>query len=88
VPSNPTLPQYQIRCLFPHHNAGRIQVAVGDAGEDGAVGDAEVLDADDAALWVDHGEGVVSAADAGGAAGVESAFGVLNDEAVEFVIGL
>ena len=73
--------QYEVCCLFPYHNARGVQVAIGDAGKDGAVGDAEVLDTDDAAGGVNHGQRIIGGANAGSAAGVESTLSVVSDEA-------
>ena len=72
--------------LLADHDRRGVEVAVGDAREDRAVGDAQALDADDAALGVDHRQRVVAAAEAGGAAGVVGALDLLADEAVELVV--
>src|SRR4051812_4881739 len=74
--------------FFADHDGGRVEVAIGDAGEDGAIGDAQVFDADDAAFGIDDGHCIVGAAHAAGAAGVVGAFGVAADVVIEFVVGL
>ena len=72
--------------LFAGHDRRRVEIAVGDAREDRGIGDAQAVDADDAAFRIDHAHRVVGAAHAAGAARVIGAFGMLADEGVELVV--
>src|SRR5689334_2681346 len=75
-----------VRSLLAGHDRGCVEVAVGHAWKDRGVGDAQALDADDAALRIDDACEVVGAAHPAGAAGVVGALGMVPDEGVELVV--
>ena len=77
-----------IRRLLADQDRGRIQIAIGDARKDRAVGQAQPLDPDHPAVRIDHGHRVVGAAHLAGAAGMVGALGMLADDSVELVIAL
>src|SRR5262245_11269816 len=77
----------QIGGLLAGHDRWRIEIAVGHLREDRGVGDPKAVNADDAALRVDHRQRVVDAPHAAGAAGVEGALAMLPDESIDIGVG-
>ena len=74
--------------FLTYHQGRRIEIAVGDLRNDGTVGHAQAIDADDAAFMIDDGGHVLGRAHLAGAAGVIGAFAMLADEGVDLRIGL
>jgi hypothetical protein len=72
-----------VRGLLPHHDRGRVGVAVGDLREDRRIGQPQAIHPDHPRLWVHHGAGIVRAPHPAGAAGVIGAFGMFPDRVVE-----
>ncbi len=74
--------------LFPHHDGRAVQVAVGDARENGAVGQTQALYPDYTAVGIDHGHRIVHRPHTGRAAGVKGAFGVFANEIIQLRVAL
>ena len=70
------------------HDRGPIQIAIGDAREDRAVGDTQARDADDTTMCIDDRSGIIRTSHARSATGVIGAFGMLSDEYVPLRLGL
>ncbi len=58
-----------VGCLLAGHDGRRVEIAVGDAGEDRGVRDTQPVDTNHTAFGVDHRMQIVRPADAAGAAG-------------------
>ena len=81
-------PEDMVRGLFADHDRRRVQIAVGDAWKDRAVGEAQSIDADHPALRVDNRHRVRWRAHRAAATGVKGAFHMFFDESVQLVIAL
>ena len=81
-------PEDVVGGFLARHDRRGIQVSVGHPRKDRGVGDAQAFDADDAAFGIDDAHRVAASTHPAGAAGVIGAFGMLADEAVEFLIAL
>lgn len=70
-----------------NHDRWRIDVAIGDSGENGSIHDAQTLKPDNTALRINHGTWIVDLSHSGCAARVISAFNILTYPRVDGIVG-